>query len=380
MLALITCVDAIISTAGIIAPGAVKRLTNIRATGTFVAIVSNKPRPHWFDSTFQNSGVSFIKTDARQKGLVIKEIAHNLKIQSYDILVLAFKSEDMQMAKNGHALLIAAGWSNDAVVKKIGISVRSGGQLEKLVNLANFWTGHWWFKSEKKKYSVNALADLSGFGGGITPPQKIFASKLTDTVKKGGTQLTALLLVTARSLLIDGIYDNSKPLWGVYPSSSSANTDTEVLSEFTHQLRTTVSQAHYSKRLNPLFIRHSRSIKRSTDKSADRTDPTDQITTMHLNPIYKAGIKKKDVIILDDCTTHGLSFGVASAFLHAAGAASVTGIALGKFGHALKYFDITIKSDPFAPVASTGFTVEPHSKFNGKDDDRAQQTLITLLS
>ncbi|WP_024682983.1 hypothetical protein [Pseudomonas syringae] len=379
MLALITCSDAVTSHTGAVEPSAVKRLKKIRASGTFVAIVSNKTKPHWFDATFQDTGISFIRTEARQKGLIIREIAHNLKIQTYDILVLAVKSEDMQMAKNGHALLIAAGWSNDPVVKKIGISVKSGGQLEELVRLADSWTGHWWFKSEKRKYAVNALADLSGFGGGITPPQKIFASKLTETVKNGGTQLTALLLVTARSLLIDGIYDNTKPLWGVYPSSNSKNTDTEVLSEFTHQLRTTVSQAHYSKRFSPLFIRHSRSIKRSTDKSADRSDPADQIATMHLNPIYKAGLKKKDVIILDDCTTHGLSFGVASAFLLAAGAASVTGIALGKFGHALKYFDITISSDPFSPVSPNGFTINAKSTFQGKDDNRAQQTLISLL-
>ena len=47
----------------------------------------------------------------------------------------------------------------------------------------------------------------------------------------------------------------------------SANNDSEVLSDFTHRLRTTVSRVRFAERNQPLFIRHAHSIKRSMAKA-----------------------------------------------------------------------------------------------------------------
>ncbi|MHC8404337.1 phosphoribosyltransferase [Pseudomonas sp. TMB3-21] len=343
-------------------------------------MASNRPKPAWFDAAFQGTKIIFIPTDARQNGNVIKEAATHLKIQPYDVLVLAGKTEDMQMAKNGQAILIAAGWATDRTIQALGIKVSDGAELESIVGLTHGWTGHWWYKGEEPKYHARALADLSGYGRDITATQQNFARKLTATVKSGGTQLTALSLLASRSLLIDGIYGVRDLLWGVYPSSQvSVAGDNEVLSDFTHRLRTTVSLARFAKRDEPLFIRHAASEKRSLNRGADRSDPTDQITSMHLNPEYKSRLRGRNVIIVDDCTTHGLSFGVAAAFLRAGGAISVTGIALGKFGNTMKYFDIVINSDPFKPVKANQFTSAPSRPFTGVNDSRAQQSLITLI-
>mgnify|MGYP005724923915 CR=1 FL=1 len=60
----------------------------------------------------------------------------------------------------------------------------------------------------------------------------------------------------------------------------------------------------------------------------------------------------RNLIVLDDCTTYGVSFGVAAALLRKADAASMTGIALGKFGNQIQYYDILIQNDPFAPVTN----------------------------
>jgi hypothetical protein len=85
------------------------------------------------------------------------------------------------------------------------------------------------------------------------------------------------------------------------------------------------------------------------------------------------------VIIVDDCTTYGISFAVASAFLHAAGAASVSGIALGKFGNQLGYHDIVINSDPFQPVGADQFELVSQSALAGRTDGTAQQALLALI-
>lgn len=85
-------------------------------------------------------------------------------------------------------------------------------------------------------------------------------------------------------------------------------------------------------------------------------------------------------IVVDDCTTYGVSFGVAAAFLRAAGAASVTGIALGKFGAQLRSYDIKILTDPYAPVAANGFTSSAPLGFIGERNADVQNDLHALIS
>ena len=85
------------------------------------------------------------------------------------------------------------------------------------------------------------------------------------------------------------------------------------------------------------------------------------------------------MIVIDDCTTYGVSFGVAAAFLHKAGAASITGVALGKFGDRLAYHEIDISTDPFAPVLEGGFTAIPPKAFDGTTSNAAQQVLRALI-
>lgn len=177
---------------------------------------------------------------------------------------------------------------------------------------------------------------------------------------------------------MDGIGTEKKILWGVYPSSASANDDDEVLSDFTHRLRTTVSRVHFAERGQPLFVRHTAAIKRSAAKNIDRTDPTNQIQTLHINPHYNGRIAGKHIVVVDDCTTYGVSFGVAAAFLRKAGAAKVTGIALGKFGSQLRHYDIDIAGSPYQPVTS-GFSYNSSTIFSGSSSQQVQQTLHLLM-
>ncbi|WP_312441442.1 MULTISPECIES: phosphoribosyltransferase [Stutzerimonas] len=355
----------------------VQALINIRNNGNLVGVISNHPKPGWFDTVFGNRNINFIETDARQNGDIIKKIALKCNVKAHDILVLAAKAEDMQMAKNGRAVLVPAGWSNDPQINGLGLKIASPKELEELTVLTNGWNGQWWFEGQEPNYSVHALMDLSTYGKGIT--QQSFAHKLTTTVKNGGARLAALLAVTARSLLISNVDQAPDLLWGVYPSSGNTAGADEVLTDFTHRLRTTTSRVRFAKTGEPLFIRHTASEKRSANKGGDRTDPTGQITTLHLNPYYKGKIKGRNIIVIDDCTTYGVSFGVAAAFLRKAGANSVHGIALGKFGNQLSYYEITLNSDPFAPILAGQFELKQMSHFAGKSDSTAQQVLQGLI-
>lgn len=352
-------------------------MIRITANGNRVGVISNRQKPAWFDQEFAGSNVVFIPTDARQNGEIIKTIAKNCNVKTHDILVLAVKAEDLRMAKNGRAVLVAAGWSTDPQIKGLGLQINSAQELEELIVLTSGWNGKWWFEGQANNYTIHALVDLSTLHKGIT--QQIFAQKLTSTVKRGGSSLAALLAVTARSMLIDNVDQTQELLWGVYPSSGNTNRADEVLTDFTHRLRTTTSRVRFAKLGEPLFIRHTASEKRSANRSGDRMNPVDQIMTLHLNPFYRERIRDRNVIVIDDCTTYGVSFGVAAAFLFKAGANSVHGIALGKFGNQLSSYDISINSDPFSPVAVDGFTSADPDRFPGATDSTAQQVLQALI-
>lgn len=375
----------VVSSPDVVAPNGSPRmdlvqvLIRAKANGNPVGIISNHSKPTWFDGCFSNSGVQFLQSAGRQSGTIISINAKKFSLNSQDVFVLAAKAEDVQMGKNGGAVLIAAGWSNDPQVKGLGICIDSAAELETVLNLSSGWPGHWWLDGNEPLYRIRTLADLSGYGKDIT--QQEFARKLTNTVKQGGGCLKALLAITARSLLIDGVGSESDLVWGVFPSSGSSNNDNETLSDFTHRLRTTVSRVRNAKRGEPLFIRHKSSPKRSAGGGGIRTDPSSQIETIHLNPYYKkkGNLSGRHVIVVDDCVTYGVSFGTAAAFLRKAGAAKVTGVALGKFGNQLSYYQIGINSDPFAPVGPADYNVDSFRHFNGATSGNVQRTLRDLI-
>ncbi|QRR30901.1 hypothetical protein ICJ33_00875 [Pseudomonas simiae] len=378
MLILLTSPSALHSL-GTIDQGIVDSLIATRAAGNPVGVVSNHAKPDWFDQKFAGKNVNFVKAQGRQSGKVVAFNADKFKLKPFDVLVLAHNDEDIQMGKNGGAVLVAAGWSGSSQVRDLGIRVDNAQQLNEVVSLTSNWSGQWWFSGSASGYSVMALADLSGFA--VTDAQAVFGRKLTSTVKSGGSRLNALLAVAARSLLMTGIGEVKDLVWGVYPSSNSKNDDTETLSDFTHRLRTTVSRVRYAARGEPLFIRHSASPKRSGGGGGDRNDPSSQIQTIHLNPYYKKSnrLVNKNVILVDDCTTYGVSFGVAAAFLKKAGAKSVVGVAMGKFGDRLSSYDIKINSDPYFPVGKTDYTLVKSLKFPGNTNAAAQQTLHSII-
>lgn len=354
-----------------------KALIDAKAAGNPVAVVSNHTKPNWFDQLFNGSGVQFLQEVGRQSGEVISRNATKFNLQTFNVLVLAANDTDIRMGKNGRAVLAAAGWINDPHIGTLGIRVDNSAQFEELIKLSGNWADSWWFSSNTANYCVRALADLSKYYKPVN--QQDFADKVTATVKNGGSRLNALLAVTARSLANDAATAKAN-LWGVYPSSKSSNQDDETLSDFTHRLRTTVTRVLYAERGEPLFIRHKHSIKRSSGgASASRTDPTDQLLTLHINSFYRGKIKKRNAVVVDDCTTYGVSFGVAAALLKAAGVASVTGVALGKFGNQLGEYDIQITGDPFAPLGTTDFKILGYKAFQGSLDSGSQAALLQLI-
>lgn len=364
---------------GIINTNVATALATLASDGTPVGIISNNPQPTWFNEFFSSTKVVFRQHNKRQDGTIIPILSKLNSIPTHDFVVLGATIDDVQMAKNGGAVLVPAGWAASQEVTKYGIAVANEVEFSEAISLINEWPGSWYFEGSKPKYAVRSLCNVSGKN--VPYDQEQFSKKVVVTIKGGGARLQALLVVAARSLLMSAIATQNNLMWGVYPSSTStsANADTETLSDFSHRLRTVVSRVTFAKRNAPLFIRHAASIKRSSGKATNRIDPANQIETLHLNPVYKGKVAGRNVVLLDDCTTYGTSFGVASAYLRKAGAASVSCLALGKFGDQLHYYDIDIKTDPFAPVTKQQYTVLNTCYFGGSHNHAAQLALRGLI-
>tara|TARA_R100000306_G_scaffold8148_2_gene11181 strand:- start:3728 stop:4864 length:1137 start_codon:yes stop_codon:yes gene_type:complete len=347
--------------------------------GYTVGVTSNQPKPDWFDELFDGTGVQFQQSIGRGDGGIVKRTAEKQGLAPQDALVLAASENDIAMGKNGKAVLVAAGWSTAPRVADLGIQVDSPSALREVLHLTSEWDGRWWFSGKGSSYSVHALSDLSTYGKDFDQQQ--FRAHLTNTIKNGGPRLNALLAITARSMLAEGIGTLPRLLWGVFPSSTSSNNDTEVLSDFTHRLRTTVSNVRMARRGEPLFIRHKPSTKRSSaGAGVNRLDPREQIESLHINPAYSTNISGRNVVLVDDCTTHGVSFGVASSLLYKAGAKSVTCVSLGKFGSALRDFQLEITGDPFKPLNFDQDAVLQGKPFlGGSENNAAQASLRGLL-
>lgn len=342
-----------------------------------MACISSHAQPAWFEPRFAGTHVQFLaNVIRRQDGKIIESNAARMNVLPHDSVVLAATRDDVAMGKNGNAVLISYGNPSESDVKSLGINAATATDLDRVLRLSENWPGGWWFESLGEGYTVRTLSNLSKFGQSMT--QATFGSNLTSLVKNGGTEMFALLAVTTRSMLASGLSKLPKLAWGCYPSSRSDNSDHEVLSDFVHRLRTNVSNVRLAKRGEPLFTRHKFSSRRSAGGNADRTDPREQIETLHLNPAYRGKLRGRNVIVVDDCTTYGVSFGVASAFLKKAGAASVHGIALGKFGDCLSKYDISIGSDPFSPVSSSQCASSLQSG-SGSTNYKTQDLLKGLL-
>jgi len=353
-------------------------LEALAASGTPVGVVSNRPKPSWFDRTFTE--VQFARWMGRQKGHQIAELGAEYDVPTHDFLVLGASPEDVQMAKNGKAVLISMAWLPDSYAAKYGISVTSPAELAEVVNLLSTWPGQWYFEATSPPYNVLSLSNISGKG--VTAAQERWAGQIVATIKAGGPRLTALLTVAARSVLMSGLAPKKDLIFGLYPSSRSRNDDSEILSNLTQRVRTVTAKCQLARQGRPLFFRHRASAKRSSGASSNRTNPAGQLTTIHINPYYRGKLEGRHAIVFDDCTTYGVSFGVTAALLRKAGVASINCIALGKFGRQLRHYDIQVTSDPFRPLSPGDFTVQTAGRWpshQAAENAAAQHALRKLV-
>lgn len=328
-------------------PDVLEVLLAMREEKHRVILVSNKSQPSWSKGS-EWAPIQFIQSSNRKNGKFIPgliEANKKLGLELSQFVVLGASDEDFMMAVNSQSLLLRCEWSKKLgdKIKNYGVGFKKSKSIPQVIKLLND-QAPWYFEHTSTNFNVYALTNAGTYYESNADLVRL-ATQLRDCLKHGGKinyqgfRLHFLSSINVTSLLKSG------EVWGFYPSSDSENDGTEIMANFCTLARTT-----YKRRLKePLFIRCKPTAKRH-EGGGDRTDPRPQIESVHINPAYRGKLGGKTVVVLDDYLTYGLSFGVSEALLRKAGAAKVLCVAMGKFGSKALKYDITINSDPFAPI------------------------------
>ena len=336
-------------------PGIILALQGVVDDGHILVVLSRRPKPPWFEEHFSFIR-HFIQCNGRERrnGQVVRDFleADKEAFHHSDFIVVAGNESDFFMATNSKTCLVRAMWSLNLGDKlsRYGVGLRKPRSIRRVLELLED-SIPWYFHHKSPNQQVYALTNA----GTITETNRDVV-RLADRLRaclKNGTPTSSMgfRLALLSSLSRTPIF-REVDMWSYYPSSTSTNNGGEVMAEFTNLARVSFKCRTYG----PLIIRHAPSVKRHL-VGGDRTDPSSQIKTIHLNPKYEGRLEGKRVVVLDDYITYGVSFGVTVALLKAAGASEVINVAMGKFGRQARLYDIRIDNDTdvFQPITDYDF-------------------------
>jgi hypothetical protein len=342
-------------------------LKAIVAQGHAVCLISSHNEPVWLKKYFSFVQFQTCSFQCRQSGQIVQSILDaNTKnsLKHSDVIVLGASNADLFMAANSQTLLARCNWVHlEDRIRNYGLPVREPKGISKLIEFLRDrdpWYFHWQ-ASDTEVFSLTNAGTIGELDAGIVR----LNVKLKGCLKEGKIQNRKEFIAHLLSSLYATDTVRSIDVWGWYPSSVAGNENNEVMREFC-----TLARTMFGRRTKgPLFVRHKTASARHRQKG-DRTDPSEQIQTVHINPAYKGLIEGKTIGVLDDYLTHGLSFGVASSLLFKAGAKKVVGITMGKFGHCAQVWDIQIHDDAYAPIRN--FRDSGYYEMRGKTSSAAQ--------
>ena len=342
--------------------------------GHILVVLSRRPKPPWFEKHFAFIR-RFIQCSGSQRrgGQVVLGLLKTNKKSFHhsDFIVVAGNDSDFFMAVNSQTCLVRATWSRNLGDKlsNYGVPLRRPTSIRRILELLED-SAPWYFHHESEDHQVYALTNA----GTKTETNRDIV-RLTEQLRsclknRMPTHSMAFRLALFSSLSRTPIF-RKVDVWGCYPSSASINKGAEIMAEFTKFARVSFKCHTYG----PLIIRHTPSAKRHL-AGGDRTDPGSQIKTVHLNPKYKGRLKDKRVAVLDDFLTYGVSFGASVALLRAAGASEVINVAMGKFGHQARLYDIRFddNADVFQPI--TNYDLRGSQMMGGAIDSSAKLSFL----
>jgi hypothetical protein len=203
----------------------------------------------------------------------------------------------------------------------------------------------WEFTDIKNSIETYALFGDHNYMG-LTPLLKTFLKDKKDTPigsKKNSFGRILFHYLLSQSYLSGLIQDID--YISVYPGHLK-DSQNEVLSQFSGIFPRIFRNSF----LSGLLVRHTNAVS-SHSQRGDARNIYDQLSTISINPDYRAKIRGKSILVLDDFTTSGNSLETARQMLLRGGASRVVGLAFAKYRATYNIASIKGSWDPYAPFS-----------------------------
>ena len=341
-------------------------LSQLKRVGLKLAVFSNNPVN--LDETLKRRALPAVdllltKADVgKSKGakVWIERAAADLGCAPHKMLYVGDSFNDWTTAINSAVMYLQAKWSEAGPLGKTSLSVDSPRGVWVFATHFLLQPPRWQYTLDEQstpsnlRCLLNASARLPGkieFEKSSTNTfelKNIFTHRLDVQVGTWSGR-DALMTHAISSLYLEGLLPQGT-FFAAYPSHTPGKSD-PILDDW---LRPAAKIFHGWFKDDLLVRVHEApdtSLRRSRGESVT---PEMQMSTVRVNPKYKAKLGKRTVVLVDDFTTKGTSLEWGCRLLLAAGAKRVVLLAVGKFGQSRP-----LKHSGFAP--KTGVTLDPYT-------------------
>jgi hypothetical protein len=325
-------------------------LAALRAEGIRVVIASARPQAQ---ARVRSLGLDVDlvldrETVGANKGsaLWVRTVEAAYSLAPSEIVWLGDSDQDMRSAVNGSVIYMHAGWSGSEY--RYGVLMRQPNRVPVIVARCLAKASDWyWTLDARDRHAldvrVRALMDPECGG---TPGLRVGLKemlKLRDQIPPFGP------ITTVFFQLLGSIYSSrlhaETDVWTIYPGR--AGRLSRVLGPFAEE----ASRLFRDRYVPDVLVRHAVARDSGLGRYKGETvDFLNQINTVHLNAEQRHRIIGRRILVIDDFCTEGHSFECARNLLLAGGAASVTCVAVVKYGQSYTITTpLTDLREPYAP-------------------------------
>lgn len=273
--------------------------------------------------------------------------------EHHDVFVLGVKDPDMYMVNNGGNLfLFGAGYAvkNEAESGKLrrysSIMINSPEALKEVLDMLQVIQSPWFFKYNLSDITIQI--SLIKAHTMYQPDDIIQVNDAFNAYLKEGEQvnkdiLTSYFLLCCYNKNVIEFFKEAD-YFGTYPTSDGrVNSD---LSHLKNKLRHT-----FGKRESPeLLVRHTPTRKQHKTSKEERLKAwaDNQLETIKVDDWYKGKLKGKNIVIIDDYSTNGVTAATAKALLEREEINSLLFVSIGKFNETTNLYEYEVKGDVYS--------------------------------
>lgn len=240
-------------------------------------------------------------------------------------------NQDFFSAVNTKILFLFPEWiinPREEKALKYGVHVRNTEHLINMLHIFNNLNTLYYTLPVDELTTVYALTSANNYGA--TDDENEVINKFRQVLKENDKEYLDVIKLTLSSGLSINPLIQETDIWSIMPSSGTTLNPTmlDIKDQIRYQYKSKLDTSE-----EPLLIRHTPTKKSHETPIFDRLEEgaAKHLSSIHINPYYRDRLKDKNVTILDDYVTNGISFESIRNLLATAGVKKINFIAIGRF-------------------------------------------------